>query len=158
MKKLSLFKVLPIIVAALVGLAIATSCEKEKENGNEQIIAQPAEHDVAFVDFTDSIPCMMMSMDSVTLVNDSATLKHLCDSAAALDFSSQSLVIVSGVSTSGIDTIKTSLTTTDNIQYRLSVDVIQDMTSMPMGWKKYLLIPKTLNINNITLLINYKKH
>ena len=155
MKNTVLFKVLPLIAVALLGVAIAISCKDKEE---EKIIEPPAEQNVAFVDITDSIPCLIMSLDSITLVNDNVALQVLCDSASTLDFSSQSLVIVSGVSTSGIDTIKTSLTTTDNILYRLTIDVIQEMTAMPMGWKKYLLIPKTLNSNNITLLINYKKH
>lgn len=155
MKKTYFSKALPLVAVALIGVALTTSC-KDKED--EKIIAPPTVQNVAFVDITDSIPCLIMSMDSITLVNDNAALQVLCDSASTLDFSSESLVIVSGVSTSGIDTIKTSLTTTDNIQYRLTIDVIQEMTAMPMGWMKYLLIPQIQNSNNITLSINYKKH
>ena len=143
MKKTILKKILKLIAVALVGVATATSCKDKEE---EKIIEPPIEQNVAFVDITDSIPCIIMSLDSITLVNDNATLQHICDSAAALDFSNQSLVIVSGASTSGIDTIKTSLTTTDNIHYRLSVDVVQNMTCIPMGWKKYLLIPQTSHL------------
>ncbi|MBQ3618392.1 MAG: hypothetical protein II939_09565, partial [Bacteroidales bacterium] len=36
MKKLSLFEVLPIIAVALVGVAIATSCEKKTDSNENQ--------------------------------------------------------------------------------------------------------------------------
>lgn len=153
MKKTLFSKALLLVAVALVGVAMATSCKKEKENVDETTV----EPKVSYADITDSIPCVIMSKDSVTLVNDNASLQALCNEAPTLDFTNHSLVIVSGVSTSGITSINTYLTTTDNVYYDLKIDVIKDMTTSVVGWRKNILIPKTMSSDYITLEINYKR-
>ena len=156
MKKTLSSKALLLLAVALAGVAIASSCKKDKEN--ETVVEPTVGQTVAYADITDSIPCTILSMDSVTLVNDNATLQSLCNNAPTLDLTNHSLVIVSGVSTSGIESINTYLTTTDNVSYDLKIDVIKDMTTVVIGWRKYILIPKTISRDNITLEINYKTH
>ena len=152
------------IVAIVVSVLLCTACKKKETPQEKQefiINTEPLvvhTDTLTLIDITDSIPCGLLSMDSITLINDNDKLKELCPNASTLDFNRHSLIIVSGGSTRGIISVNGSFTTTDKVHYNLIIDVRQNMTCVAEGWNRYYLITKINTKENILLTINCKPY
>ena len=125
------------------------ACERPEPEPN------PEQSGVECDDVTMQIPCLLLSMNSITLVNDITTLANMCPDAPAFDFTTRSLVVVSGSSTHGIVNVITDFYKDEGSLYHLTINVIQDYTSVVEGWHKYYIIPKVNNASDIILAINY---
>ena len=139
-----------LFVAALAAFALFAACERPEPE------PEPEPTEFAWEDVTNTIPCLLLSMDSITLVNDNATLSSLCPDAPTFDFSTCSLIMVSGVSSSGIDSVDVNVERVGNMQYLLTIKVIRDYTAIAQGWRKYIRTSKILNPQNISLVIKYE--
>ena len=141
-----------LCVAAFAAFALFASCERPEPEPEPE----PEPIEFAWEDVTNTIPCLLLSMDSITLVNDNATLSSLCPDAPTFDFSTCSLIMVSGVSSSGIDSVDVNFERVGNMQYLLTIKVIRDYTAIAQGWRKYIRTSKILNPQNISLVIKYE--
>ena len=139
-----------LCVTALAAFALFAACERPEPE------PEPEPTEFAWEDVTNTIPCLLLSMDSITLVNDNATLSSLCPDAPTFDFSTCSLIMVSGVSSSGIDSVDVNVERVGNMQYLLTIKVIRDYTAIAQGWRKYIRTSKILNPQNISLVIKYE--
>ena len=139
-----------LCVATLAFFALFVACDRPEPE------PEPEPIEFAWEDVTNTIPCLLLSMDSITLVNDNATLSSLCPDAPTFDFSTHSLVIVSGVSPSGFDSVDVNFERVGNMQYLLTIHVIRDYTAIAQGWRKYIRTSKISNPQNISLVIEYE--
>ncbi len=139
----------------LAVLTLFATCERPEPEPLPPPEPGPEQPEVEWSDVTDIIPCWLFSMNSITLVNDTTTLVNMCPDAPAFDFTSRSLVIVSGSSTHGIINVVPDFYRDEMSQYHLTINVFQDYTCVPEGWRKYLIIPKVNNASDILLTINY---
>ncbi len=145
--KINILKtVLPLVVGALAGMIVLVSCEKRTGVNEEPLL---------YSEISDRIPCMCLSYDTVTIVNSSSELKVLCANAPDMNFDDHSLLLTSGISTSGIDIIEDTLITNDGINYELYITIKKDMTTQPTGWQRYYWTPKIKNTNNLKYIIKY---
>jgi hypothetical protein len=140
-----------LYIALLVVFALFAACERPETE------PEPLEQlEFAWEDVTDSIPCLLSSINSITLVNDNATLLDLCPDAPTFDFSNHSLVIVSGVAPTEIISIDVNFEQIeDTPQYLLTMHIDGNYSTQPEGWHKYFLIPKVISVNDIHLTICY---
>lgn len=141
-------------VAALAFSALFAACERPEPEPEPE--PEPsAQLEFSWEDVTDSIPCLLLSMNSITLVNDNSTLLNLCPDAPAFDFSNHSLIIVSGVSPNEIDSLGVNFEQVNNMQYLLTIHIVTFYTACPEGWRKYIKTPKISDPQNVTLIVEY---
>lgn len=163
---------MPMVAMAVLlvaGIVLFARCEKEenikdtKENPSVDPSNYINSNDTSFMDITTILcPCVnssdfIKSNDTMLLINNNQQLNQLCANTPAIDFSKQSLLLIKGVSTSGIDTIKTNFEENINATYSLSIHVIQDMTCVAQGWYKCYLVPKINSLQDISVIITYGK-
>ena len=138
--------------ALLTGaLLLLPGCEKEKNIEAEKETTDS----VCFKDISKELSFCDISCDTIVLVNDNDHLKTICENAPAIDFTKHSLLLVSGVSTYGIDTIITGFYSRENSIYTLDINIIQYFTLMAQGWQQKYLVPITNTLENISVNIKY---
>ena len=145
--------IIPLLSAALLTGAqlLLAGCEKEENIEKEKDTTAS----VLFKDISKELSFCDISCDTIVLVNDNKHLKTICENAPAIDFSKQSLLLVSGISTYGIDTIITGFNSRKNSIYTLDINIIQYFTLMAQGWQQKYLVPKTNTLENISVNICY---
>ena len=144
-----------LCVATLAAFALFAACERPEPEPEPPTPSEQFEF--AWEDVTDSIPCWIISMNSITLVNDNATLLSLCPDAPTFDFSTHSLIIVSGVVPTEVISVGVNFEQVDDLQYLLTIHVTGNYAALPGGWRKYIKTPKILDPQNISLVIEYER-
>ncbi len=142
-------------VAVLATFALFAACERP-EPEPEPPSAPVGQFEFAWEDVTDSIPCLLLSMNSITLVNDNATLLNLCPDAPTFDFSNHSLIIVSGVAPTEVISVGVNFEQVEDMRYLLTIHVTGNNAAQPGGWRKYIKTPKISEPHNVSLLIEYE--
>ncbi len=143
----NLFKTMVATAVLLAaGIILLAGCEKEKK---------------VFKDITELLPCVPSSdiirscQDTVLLINDRKHLETLCEDAPFVNFSRQSLLIVKGVSTSGIVAIKTDFADNGDASYGINIHVVQNFTCVVQNWYTCYLVPKVNSLDRIAVTIKY---
>ena len=169
MKLKYIMPMLAAVVLLVAGIILFAGCEKEGHVKGPKVYPSADSSDfinsnsILFMDITDVLrPCInssafIRSNDSLLLINNNQQLNELCANTPAIDFSKQSLLLIKGVSTSGIDTIKTNFEENLNATNNLYIHVMQDMTCVAQGWYKCYLVPKISSIQDISVIITYGK-
>ena len=143
-----------LCVAVLAAFALFAACERPEPESEPP--TPPEQFEFAWEDVTDSIPCWLISMNTITLVNDNTTLLNLCPDAPTFDFSNHSLIIVSGNAPTEVISVDVNFEQVDDMQYLLTIHVTGNNAAQPGGWRKYILTPKISDPHNVSLLIEYE--
>ncbi|MDR2805319.1 MAG: META domain-containing protein [Dysgonamonadaceae bacterium] len=111
-------------------------------------------------DFNVPAGCSMnyskMQQDSVFVINSEEEWAKIftCESNPQIDFATKTLLVAWGGTTNGIANISKELLLENNT-YSLTVDIIQDMTTVAQGWHMVLITDK---INTQRVALNLNKH
>lgn len=73
-----------------------------------------------------------------------------------VDFNHARLLLVRGVSTSGISKIEKELTHTTGNRYELTVNISQNMLAVLEPWCVAYIVPKGIDKNAVKLTVNYQ--
>ena len=95
--------------------------------------------------------------DKAVLINDKTEFQRVFSNfpnARAVDFKNYTLLLVKGVSTSGIRDIEKTISETDN-KYIFTISVNGNGTTVMESWYLAYIIPKTSE-ENITLTVTYE--
>ena len=95
--------------------------------------------------------------DKAVLINDEAEFQRVFSNfpnAKAVDFKNYTLLLVKGVSTSGIRSIEKTILKTDN-KYMFAIHVNKNSATVMEPWCLAYIIPKTSE-ENITLSVTYE--
>lgn len=95
--------------------------------------------------------------DKAVLINDKAEFQMVFSNfpnAKAVDFKNYTLLLVKGVSTSGIDKIEKTISKTDD-EYTFTISVKKIITTVMEPWYLAYIIPKTSE-ENIILSVTYE--
>lgn len=95
--------------------------------------------------------------DKAVLINDEAEFQRVFSNfpnAKAVDFKNYTLLLVKGVSTSGIRSIEKTILKTDN-KYMFTIQVNKNSATVMEPWCLAYIIPKTSE-ENITLSVTYE--
>ena len=95
--------------------------------------------------------------DKDVLINDKVEFERVVSNfpnAKAVDFKNYTLLLVKGVSTSGIRSIEKTISKTDN-KYMFTIQVNKNIAAVMEPWCLAYIIPKTSE-ENITLSVTYE--
>ncbi|WP_319503783.1 hypothetical protein [Bacteroides graminisolvens] len=95
--------------------------------------------------------------DKAVLINDKVEFQRVFSNfpnAKAVDFKNYTLLLVKGVSTSGIRSIEKTILKTDN-KYMFAIHVYKNIAAVMEPWCLAYIIPKTSE-ENITLSVTYE--
>lgn len=95
--------------------------------------------------------------DKAVLINDEAEFQRVFSNfpnAKAVDFKNYTLLLVKGVSTSGIRSIEKTILKTDN-KYMFTIQVNKNSATVMEPWCLAYIIPKTSE-ENIILSVTYE--
>ena len=95
--------------------------------------------------------------DKAVLINDKVEFERVFSNfpnAKAVDFKNYTLLLVKGVSTSGIRSIEKTILKTDN-KYMFTIYVNKNIATVMEPWCLAYIIPKTSE-ENITLSVTYE--
>ena len=95
--------------------------------------------------------------DKAVLINDEVEFERVFSNfpnAKAVDFKNYTLLLVKGVSTSGIRSIEKTILKTDN-KYMFTIQVNKNIAAVMEPWCLAYIIPKTSE-ENITLSVTYE--
>ena len=95
--------------------------------------------------------------DKAVLINDKVEFERVFSNfpnAKAVDFKNYTLLLVKGVSTSGIRSIEKTISKTDN-KYMFTIQVNKNIATVMEPWCLAYIIPKTSE-ENITLSVTYE--
>lgn len=95
--------------------------------------------------------------DKAVLINDKVEFERIFSNfpnAKAVDFKNYTLLLVKGVSTSGISSIEKTILKTDN-KYMFTIQVNKNIAAVMEPWCLAYIIPKTSE-ENITLSVTYE--
>lgn len=95
--------------------------------------------------------------DKAVLINDKVEFERVFSNfpnAKAVDFKNYTLLLVKGVSTSGISSIEKTILKTDN-KYMFTIQVNKNIATVMEPWCLAYIIPKTSE-ENITLSVTYE--
>ena len=145
-------KIFLIFLVTVTAIIFSGCCHFFPWGDNES----PQENDepVQIEDVTTMVPCWFESEGVPTLVNDYASLYEICSSADSIDFSNNSVILVSGHSTFGISNISAEMTRNGGI-YTLTINVTQNFATVVQPWRKCYKTPKITSPDNIQLIVNY---
>lgn len=136
-----------IILSILVLICIC-GCDKESKGFIYQEYQLPDKAGVLELN---------IETDKAVLINDKAEFQSVFSNipnAKPVDFKKYTLLLVKGVSTSGITEIEKTISNTDN-KYTFTVSVKQNMTTVMEPWCLAYIIPKTSE-ENIFLSVTYE--
>ena len=148
-------KIMLKYIALLIVLAGSVSCSMK---GDNEMFNDPKE--ILFAEyFLNETGCWWTNFESgkVIIINNNNELeKHIaCSDSSngypAIDFSKQTLLLVSGGATNGVSKIDTKFTQTAINKYVLRVIIHENITTVPQGWNISILTSKIGNKGNVTL-------
>lgn len=137
-------------VILLAGIIVVSGCNEETPATTPQ--------DIDIVDTTKAVlfkEVLPISVDTVIIVNSDDDLKPYCDKTPSFDFTKGSVLFTSGYTGSGVFKVSVKLTKQDNTHYKCLVDVQQDYTAKPDGWKRCYWVSQKIDPKaKITVSIN----
>ncbi len=124
------------------------ACDSESENFIYKEYELPAKAGAVELD---------IETDKAVLINDKVEFQRVFSNfpnAKAVDFKNYTLLLVKGVSTSGIRSIEKTISKTDN-KYMFTIQVNKNIAAVMEPWCLAYIIPKTSE-ENITLSVTYE--
>jgi len=124
------------------------ACDSESENFIYKEYELPAKAGALELD---------IETDKAVLINDKVEFQRVFSNfpnAKAVDFKNYTLLLVKGVSTSGIRSIEKTISKTDN-KYMFTIQVNKNIATVMEPWCLAYIIPKTSE-ENITLSVTYE--
>lgn len=156
MKKRILKTALPLIAVALVGVAIATSCEKEKTDDQEKTI-NIRHYDVPFGLTSDKL-----TLDSLYVINNYDDYINILGNGELiaelpiLNFNKKTLFVMCGNAPCVIDRID-KLTQVRKDSYRLDVTLEEGTCLSIDPWNMFFTTDFKINSKQVVTYINGKK-
>ncbi|WP_448787487.1 hypothetical protein [Bacteroides graminisolvens] len=135
-------------ILSLLMLICMCACDSESENFIYKEYELPAK--AGALDLN-------IETDKAVLINDEAEFQRVFSNfpnAKAVDFKNYTLLLVKGVSTSGIRSIEKTILKTDN-KYMFAIHVNKNSATVMEPWCLAYIIPKTSE-ENITLSVTYE--
>lgn len=135
-------------ILSLLMLICMCACDSESEDFIYKEYELPAKAGALELD---------IETDKAVLINDEAEFQRVFSNfpnAKAVDFKNYTLLLVKGVSTSGIRSIEKTILKTDN-KYMFTIQVNKNSATVMEPWCLAYIIPKTSE-ENITLSVTYE--
>ena len=135
-------------ILSLLMLICMCACDSESEDFIYKEYELPAKAGALELD---------IETDKAVLINDEAEFQRVFSNfpnAKAVDFKNYTLLLVKGVSTSGIRSIEKTILKTDN-KYMFTIQVNKNIAAVMEPWCLAYIIPKTSE-ENITLSVTYE--
>ena len=135
-------------ILSLLMLICMCACDSESENFIYKEYELPAKAGALELD---------IETDKAVLINDKVEFERVFSNfpnAKAVDFKNYTLLLVKGVSTSGIRSIEKTILKTDN-KYMFTIQVNKNSATVMEPWCLAYIIPKTSE-ENITLSVTYE--
>ena len=135
-------------ILSLLMLICMCACDSESEDFIYKEYELPAKAGALELD---------IETDKAVLINDEAEFQRVFSNfpnAKAVDFKNYTLLLVKGVSTSGIRSIEKTILKTDN-KYMFTIQVNKNIATVMEPWCLAYIIPKTSE-ENITLSVTYE--
>lgn len=136
------------IILSILMLICMCACDSESENFIYKEYELPAKAGALELD---------IETDKAVLINDEAEFQRVFSNfpnAKAVDFKNYTLLLVKGVSTSGITSIMKTILKTDN-KYMFTIQVNKNIATVMEPWCLAYIIPKTSE-ENIILSVTYE--
>ena len=135
-------------ILSLLMLICMCACDSESEDFIYKEYELPAKAGALELD---------IETDKAVLINDEAEFQRVFSNfpnAKAVDFKNYTLLLVKGVSISGIRSIEKTILKTDN-KYMFTIQVNKNSATVMEPWCLAYIIPKTSE-ENITLSVTYE--
>lgn len=135
-------------ILSLLMLICMCACDSESEDFIYKEYELPAKAGALELD---------IETDKAVLINDKVEFERIFfnfPNAKAVDFKNYTLLLVKGVSTSGIRSIEKTILKTDN-KYMFTIQVNKNSATVMEPWCLAYIIPKTSE-ENITLSVTYE--
>ena len=135
-------------ILSLLMLICMCACDSESEDFIYKEYELPAKAGALELD---------IETDKAVLINDKVEFERVFSNfpnAKAVDFKNYTLLLVKGVSTSGIRSIEKTILKTDN-KYMFAIHVNKNIATVMEPWCLAYIIPKTSE-ENITLSVTYE--
>ena len=135
-------------ILSLLMLICMCACDSESEDFIYKEYELPAKAGALDLD---------IETDKAVLINDKVEFERVFSNfpnAKAVDFKNYTLLLVKGVSTSGITSIEKTILKTDN-KYMFTIQVNKNSATVMEPWCLAYIIPKTSE-ENITLSVTYE--
>mgnify|MGYP003492080653 FL=1 len=135
-------------ILSLLMLICMYACDSESEDFIYKEYELPAKAGALELD---------IETDKAVLINDEAEFQRVFSNfpnAKAVDFKNYTLLLVKGVSTSGIRSIEKTILKTDN-KYMFTIHVNKNIATVMEPWCLAYIIPKTSE-ENIILSVTYE--
>lgn len=135
-------------ILSLLMLICMCACDSESEDFIYKEYELPAKAGALELD---------IETDKAVLINDKVEFERVFSNfpnAKAVDFKNYTLLLVKGVSTSGIRSIEKTILKTDN-KYMFTIQVNKNSATVMEPWCLAYIIPKTSE-ENITLSVTYE--
>lgn len=135
-------------ILSLLMLICMCACDSESEDFIYKEYELPAKAGALELD---------IETDKAVLINDKVEFERVFSNfpnAKAVDFKNYTLLLVKGVSTSGIRSIEKTILKTDN-KYMFTIQVNKNIAAVMEPWCLAYIIPKTSE-ENITLSVTYE--
>lgn len=136
-------KILPILM-----LVFLSSCDNESDDFVYREYQLPANNGNLE---------LKIGEEEVTLINDKTKFQEIFSyypNAQTVDFNKYTLLLIRGISTSGIVEIQKSISKTDGGKYAFDITIERNQATMMEPWYLAYIIQKT-NEENIKFTINY---
>ncbi len=136
------------IILSVLMLICMCACDSESEDFIYKEYELPAKAGALKLD---------IDTDKAVLINDKVEFERIFSNfpnAKAVDFKNYTLLLVKGVSTSGITSIEKTILKTDN-KYMFTIQVNKNSAAVMEPWCLAYIIPKTSE-ENITLSVTYE--
>lgn len=148
----------------LFGVACTTLCAGCNNMVNNDITeTYPRNVDVSDFNLTETAcnwSWQTIKEDTVYVINSTEELYGYIscqnDNVPAIDFEKYSLLLTKGGTTSGVHKIDRNLQQTSIDEYKLTVDITLEMTTVAQGWMIAVLTPKILS--STTIELDVKQH
>ncbi len=138
-----------IILSSILMLICLCGCDSESKDFVYQEYELPG--------MTGTLLELDIETDKAVLINDKAEFQRVFSNfpnAKAVDFKHYTLLLVKGVSISGIAGIEKTISITDN-KYILTISVNRNIATVMQPWHLAYIIPKTTSEENIILSVTY---
>lgn len=130
---------------------------------NDIIVNYPIDVDVSDFSLTETAcnwSWQTIKEDTVYVINSAEQFLMFItcqkDETPAVDFEKHSLLLTKGGTTSGVHKIDRNLQQTSINEYKLTVDITLEMTTVAQGWMIAVLTPKLLS--STTIELDVKQH
>jgi hypothetical protein len=144
------------------GFACTIICTGCYDMGNyEIIVTYPMDITLTDYNLPTGVTWQNMKHDSVYRIDSEEKLFQYLPSPTGvpeIDFGKYSLIIVSGINTSGIESITSQMQQTEKDKYTLSITVESHDATVVEGWNVSKLVPKLAEKANIGLILTGMKN